>query len=67
MKAKCPKCKEPIELNPNTHDEGDSIECPECGAQLTVTLKKGLLGVEPEHSKYEGYEEEFLPPEEDYE
>ena len=66
MKVKCPKCKEKFDIDKNSHDEGDSVECPECGASSILAVKKGIFHLEPEESKYDKYEEEFLG-DEDYE
>ncbi len=62
---KCPKCKESFSIDKNKYDEGDSIECSECGAVSVFTVKKGSFKLEPEESKYDGYDEEFYG--EDYE
>lgn len=53
MKVICPKCKEDFELDKNAHDEGDSVECPECGEFCTIVVKKGKFVLQPENSKYD--------------
>jgi len=45
MKSKCPKCEGEIELDPELHEEGDSVECEECGAELFVVMKGKKLSV----------------------
>lgn len=57
VKVKCPKCGEKFYLNKNMHDEGDSIECPECDTASIIAVKSGKLVLEPE-DKYAGFEEE---------
>ena len=33
----CPKCKAAIDVDEEDVDEGDTLSCDECGADLTVT------------------------------
>jgi len=40
MKVTCPRCGKKFELEPEIYEEGDTVECPECGAELSV-VKKG--------------------------
>ena len=60
MKVKCPKCKEFFDIDKNPHDEGDSLECPECGTASIIAVKKGKILLEPEESKYDKYGEDFF-------
>jgi DNA-directed RNA polymerase subunit RPC12/RpoP len=57
MKVVCPDCKEPFDISPNEYDEGDDVECPECGMALIVEVKNGRLAVITEKAKY--YDEEL--------
>jgi len=59
LKVKCPKCKESFDIDKNRYDEGDDVECPECGATSVVAIKKGMIKLEPEESKYSKYDEDF--------
>jgi len=45
MKTKCPKCEGTVELDPELHEEGDSVECEECGTELFVVRKGKKLSV----------------------
>ena len=45
MKSKCPKCEGEIELDPELHEEGDSVECKECGTELFVVKQGKKLSV----------------------
>lgn len=51
MKVKCPECREEITIEKNEHEEGDTIECSECGASCTILLKRGKFVLEPEDLK----------------
>jgi alpha-aminoadipate carrier protein LysW len=51
----CPNCDAVIELDPEELDEGDTLTCDECGADLSVT---GLDPLEVETSEDEDEEEE---------
>ena len=41
MKCNCPVCKTHIEIDFDDYDEGDSIDCPECGELLLIAVKGG--------------------------
>ena len=60
MKVKCPKCKELFDIDKNSHDEGDTVDCPECGASSVVVVKKGRMLLEPEESKYDSVDEDYF-------
>lgn len=45
MKSKCPKCEGTVKLDSELHEEGDSVECPECGIELFVVKKGKKLSV----------------------
>ena len=55
MKVECPVCGEEFELDTNEFDEGDAMECPQCGAELTVMKKNAKYYVDPADS--EDYDE----------
>jgi DNA-directed RNA polymerase subunit RPC12/RpoP len=52
MKVKCAKCEESFEIDPEIYEEGDSVECPSCGAELFVARKGKKIAV------VESFEEE---------
>lgn len=51
----CPKCDAMIDVDEDELDEGDTLTCEECGADLTVA---GVDPVELETSEEEEEEEE---------
>ena len=53
--ANCPKCDAVIDLDEDELDEGDTLTCEECGADITVA---GLDPLELETSEDEEEEEE---------
>ncbi|MFH1225623.1 MAG: hypothetical protein V1676_07550 [Candidatus Diapherotrites archaeon] len=65
MRVKCPECKEPFDLSVNDYDEGDSVECPECSSECTVTVKGGKLKLASEKEKYYDADDEFYGEEEE--
>jgi len=41
--TKCPSCKgEDLDFDPETTESGDSVECGDCGAQLTVEISRRI-------------------------
>lgn len=34
--AACPSCEAPIDVEPDDVEEGQTLDCPECGAELEV-------------------------------
>jgi lysine biosynthesis protein LysW len=54
----CPSCDAPIDVDEEELDEGDVVECDECGSALTVT------GVDP--LELEADDEEEEDEDEDY-
>ena len=58
----CPNCEAVIDVDEEELDEGDSLTCDECGADLSVT---GLSPLELETQEDEDEEEE--EEEEDFE
>jgi DNA-directed RNA polymerase subunit RPC12/RpoP len=63
----CPACGEKFELDTELYDEGDLIECNECGTSLTVIKRNNKLSVvETESSDaWEDEEEEEFEVEEE--
>lgn len=59
MKVNCPECEEPIEVDKNEVEENDTIECPECGQESIVKIKKGKIKLSSPKEKYfeEGLED----------
>jgi DNA-directed RNA polymerase subunit RPC12/RpoP len=64
MKIKCPNCNETIVLDINEHEEGDEVECSECGERYLVTVNEGKFRLITEKEKF--FEEEGEEFEEDF-
>ena len=62
----CPKCEGAIDVDEEDVDEGDSISCDECGADLKVISTDPLEIESAEEIEVEDEEEdEFLEEEEE--
>jgi len=59
----CPKCDAVIDIDEDELDEGDTLTCDECGADLNVT---GLDPIEVEPAEVEEEEEEEEDEDFDY-
>jgi len=59
----CPNCDAVIDVDEDELDEGDTLTCEECGADLSVT---GLSPLELETQEDEDEEEEEEEEEEDF-
>jgi len=59
----CPSCDASIDVDEDELDEGDTLTCEECGADLTVT---GLAPLELETTEEEEEEEEEESEDFDY-
>jgi len=59
----CPNCDAVIDVDEDDLDEGDTLTCEECGADLSVT---GLSPLELETQEDEDEEEEEEEEEEDF-
>jgi len=59
-KIKCLDCKELFEENLKNYDDGDSIECPECGAEMIVEYpSEGKPRLKTPKQKFWDEDEEF--------
>jgi len=56
----CPKCDAAIDLDEEDLDEGDTLTCEECGADLSVT------GLDPLELEASGDEEEAEEDEDEF-
>ena len=63
----CPKCEAVIDVDEEDLDEGDSITCEECGAELNVTGLDPLDVELAEDEEEEESDEDFDYDEEDEE
>ncbi len=55
MAATCPECDNPLDIDTNEIEEGETVTCDECGTDLEV------ISVEPLHVAVvdgEGYDDE---------
>ena len=66
-KIKCPVCDAVIDVDEDDIDEGDSISCDECGADLRVlsTDPLELESAEEEEEEEEDEDEDFAEEEEE--
>lgn len=56
----CPKCDAALDVDEDELDEGDTLTCDECGANLAVTSLEPLeLEVADEEEEEEEEEEDF--------
>ena len=65
--VKCPVCDGAIDVDEEDVDEGDSISCDECGADLRVTSTDPFLELESAEEVEDEDEEEFLEEDEEEE
>lgn len=58
--AICPECEAPIDIEEDEIEEGQTLDCPECGAELEVVsinpLGLNLVEDEDEDEKEQGEE-----------
>ena len=59
MAVVCPECDNPLDINTDDVDEGEIIECDECGAELEVVSSDPL---ELAAVDAEGYDDEQDAP-----
>ena len=65
--ATCPVCEGTLDLDEEDVDEGDTISCDECGADLRVVGKAPLEVESADHNEEEEDEEESYLEEEEEE
>ena len=51
----CPECESPLVINPDEYEEGETLACDECGANLEI---KSLDPVEVATLEDAGYDDE---------
>jgi alpha-aminoadipate carrier protein LysW len=57
--AHCPECEAPIDVEDEEMEEGQTVDCPECGAELEVVNTNPLeLNVRSDEEE-EGEEENW--------
>jgi alpha-aminoadipate carrier protein LysW len=66
LMVNCPLCDATIDVEEDELDEGDSLICEECGANLTVASIDPLELVEAEDEDDDEDEDEFEEEEEDW-
>jgi hypothetical protein len=64
--VKCPVCDGAIDVDEEDVDEGDSISCDECGADLRVASTEPSLELEPAE-EIDEEDEEYLEEDEEEE
>lgn len=65
--VKCPKCEGAIDVDEEDVDEGDTLSCDECGADLKVASTDPLELESAEEEEEEEEAEDFLEEEEEEE
>jgi alpha-aminoadipate carrier protein LysW len=59
MAVNCPQCDAVLDVEEDELDEGDSLTCEECGANVVVTSRSPLeLEVEDDEDEDEDYDED---------
>ena len=57
--AHCPECEAPIDLEDEETEEGQTVDCPECGAELEVVntnpLELNVISDEEEEGEEENW------------
>ena len=59
MAVVCPECDNPLDINVDDVEEGDTIECDECGAELEIVSSDPLQIAAVDA---EGYDDELDSP-----
>jgi alpha-aminoadipate carrier protein LysW len=59
MSALCPECESLVMVDVDAVEEGDSVECEECGAELEIASLDPLKVVQVDASGYD--DPEVLP------
>ncbi len=65
MSVFCPECESLVVVDPDVVEEGDTVECEECGAELEFASLEPLKVVLVDDSGYDDPEELSLADEED--
>jgi alpha-aminoadipate carrier protein LysW len=65
MSVLCPECESVVVVDPAVVEEGDTVECEECGAELEIVSLEPLKVVLLDGSGYDDPEELSFGEEED--
>ena len=65
--ASCPECEAALDVEDDEVEEGEVINCPECGVELEVVHTKPIEVERVEEEAEEEDEEEEIGDEEDHE
>jgi len=65
MSVLCPECESLVMVDPEAVEEGDSVECEECGAELEIVALEPLKVKLIDASEYDDPEELSFTDEED--
>lgn len=57
MSVLCPECESVVAVDPDVAEEGDMMECEECGTELEIVALEPLKVVLVDGSGYEDEEE----------
>ena len=59
-RIKCPECKEKFEIDMSEYDDGDSLDCEECGAELLIKMDSvGKFSIITPKEKFLDEDEDF--------
>ena len=68
QKQRCHECKERFEIDLKEYDDGDTIDCPDCGAEMLVECDKdGRPKLITPKEKFLEEDDEFVGDEEETE
>lgn len=65
MSVVCPECDNPLDLDPDDVDEGEIIQCDECGTDLEVVSADPLEIAPVENEGYDDEDDEDPPGNDD--
>jgi alpha-aminoadipate/glutamate carrier protein LysW len=60
MSVLCPECDTPLDLDPDDVDEGETVECQECGTELEVVSTDPLEIAPVEEAGYDDEDEDSV-------
>jgi alpha-aminoadipate carrier protein LysW len=63
MAVLCPECESLVEVDPDIAEEGDTIECDECGAELEIVSLEPVKVVLVDPAGYDDPDELSFPDE----
>lgn len=65
MSVVCPECDNPLDIDPDDVEEGETLQCEECGTDLEVVSNDPLEIVPVEEEGYDDEDDEVATADED--